>query len=409
MTNPRELGEVRISTPSTTPSTSYADPDTFAASATKIRAMAKPDVSELKRLAEPDTTLQSEAHIIPAPIPTIIEGSAKIEFPLPTAESDTATDDVIALLGACLGGVQAPTSRTYAALGTHSASTIEASGIDDEKVGAAVLVGVRGDGRGNGEVRRITANGTADQISVDPPMKAAPIDTDAIVVSTTVYVDADAAQKYVDALIIDSASLSQHQLLAAVFTSLEVQGMAVGEIPRVLATLTPQAWRAPTADLASLSTDSPEGNLPAGQPGGMFFSDRTSATRTAYAGGLGSVSNMAANRPLEGPNNALGVSKVQDFTRDPMVEFDVDVTIAGNVLASLKADFAAKTAKQLIHQWGHTAQSCTALDIQLAYQREEPSDAEWGGHTAAAVMLRASAVAGSGTALSKSPVRWHFF
>ena len=377
------------------------------------------DASGLEYQSQPSPILQQHILAAPANVPTIKAGSVKFSTYLGGGSANTTANAEATLMSLILGGLASPVGSKTATLdnaGTHTAIKLYSTGFGAKVVaGQAVLVGTRGDGRGNGEVRRITGEGT-DYIDISPALPAAPADNDVCVISHTAYVDVTTTQQYIDLLAIGFESTDVLNMLGCMgsfgFSGLNVGG---GEIPLIDYDLRVAHWREEssggTVDALTPGTamvgSSPPVTL--GQ-GAFILSDAGSTTLKKYKiADLGIAPGITyeAVPDLNGINGIGAYGKVQG-----RATANFSVLIDGSdadILPGLYDDFSASTGKQLIAQFGHVAGKCCAIDMEAFYFDGSPKRAAVGALAALAVTGHADIGASSSTTLTLSPFRAHWF
>lgn len=418
MASPKNIRELRYlsGTTANTAYTAASNAAWAAGTATKLRTTAYDD-SGLEYSSEKDATLETRLFANRAPVPTLRKGSFSFSTYLGAAEADTSANPVATLLSKIMGGIASPTARTYTAddgAGSHTTTSVldDSSGMETEVEGSAILVGTRGDGRGNAEVRRISDNATTDQLDVDMAWAGAPQDGDAIVVATTVYPDPDAAQQYLDFLAIGHATADQRQMLACMATEVSLEGAAPGELPQLNYTIGVSDWQwVASGDRDQLEpTSAPQGNNPPVDRGlaGLYLGDAGSTTRNVFCGANVSIPRIGPSYVevpcLNGLNGQKGYAKVPGDGWECSFDllFDEDMT-------GLYDDFSAGTAKQLMIQFGHAAQGCVALDFPYCYLTMDPKPSELNGLSAVTITVRGQNTTNTSNDLTLAPFKIHFF
>jgi hypothetical protein len=409
MASPRAIRELRYLS-GTTRNTSYTAASNAAwapGTAAKLRPMDY-DASGLVQGSEADTTHQQRFYSRPANIATTRNGSFSFSTYLGAAESDESENPVATLLSKIMGGIASPgaggRSQTLDSSGTHTTTRIFAAGIDsDAAVGQAVLV--------NGEARSITATGS-DYVDLNMALSAAPSDGDTATISTTVYLDEDATQEYLDFLAIGHATADQRQMLACQCTGLELQGLGVGELPKLGYSMGVNDWQwVPSGERDALeSTSASQGNDPPVNRGlgGLFFGDHGSTTRAAVKGAISGIGNLIAYQDVPDHTGANGIGGWQKMpigdgiTASFSMLFDEDMD-------GLYTDFNTPTAKQFIFQLGSTAQKCCAIELQRCYLLATPTETDVSGLQGVEVSVSADEGTTTTNDLTRAALRFHWF
>lgn len=413
---PNRIREVRYlnGTSLNTTFTAASNAAWAAGTATKLRVIDDVDQSSLEYPSEPDPTLESQLYRARAHIPTIRTGSVKFSMFLEGAESDTSANPVATLLSHIMGGIQNPNSARTDAAEASGSSTVVKMTTHSSETGTAILVGTRGDSKGGAEVRVVTDT-NANAVTATMAFPGTPATSDAVVNSTTVFFD-DATQQYIDGLVIGKSTEDQWQWLGGM-GPFSLEGLNPGEIPKVgfdLSVVDHQI--VPAADRDQLEpTSATQGNQPALNRGigGCFIQDNGTTTRAAFK-----IADLVINpnvtfQPIPDPNGVNGLGGWQRVPSEPTFEFTA-ILEGGADPFGWVADFengATSTgmqAKQLLFQFGHTAQRCVAIDFPKAYFDARPTRVEAGGLAAVRVVGHGE-FGTTGTALADSGMRIHFF
>lgn len=396
-----------------------------AGTATKVRMAAMPDFSGLEYKFAENPTIESQHMVGRDPIPTLGDGSFKFSMFLSGANSDATASSLATVMSKIMGGVENPGARTDEAdsSGTHTATRLYAAGIEGNvKPGVGVLVGTRGDGRGEAEARPISAEGT-DFIDVPMAWSAAPNNNDAVVLATTVYYHPEATQDYLHFLAIGHSAEDQQQMLSCM-GGFELSDLAPGEVPMVTFELSCAVWQeVPSGQRDQLEPGTaPSGNIlkPELGRGGFFLQDNGTTTRATFKAANISIDPGVAYVAVPDPNGVNGIGGWQKQFSPPTCEFDLILEGNADPLPGLYDDFAngaaaaGAQAKQLILQWGHTAQRCCMIDFQKFWIDGAPVRSEVGGLAAVKVkghgeFAPMSDPTDADTALANSPMRIHEF
>jgi len=416
MASPSSIREFRFRV-GTTFNTTHAN----AANATHWGANAT-DVTKMRLVAFDDTGLvqdglASEELITrlygrPAPYPGLRVGSMKFSAYLCGAESNVDDSPEATLLSKMMGGIQAPTNARSAVVGASAEMTSVNAALGSANTycsaGMGVLVGVKGDGRGAGEVK-IVSSVDSEAIQFTSVCSGTPIATDALVFSTTIYLDQTATQNYFDTLAIGHATDDQRQTIGGAGT-FGISGTGPGELPKIDVDLTVADHQyAPTGSRSSLAhgTD-PDGNDPAHDRAiGMFqLGDTDSTTRAVYAGGDFAVS---PNVTVEGHPDLNGVNGIGGFQAMPGAPTLEATLLMDEDTEGLVSDFEDRTDKSVVLQYGHTATKCAAVEMPLCHLTALPVPATINNLSGVKISLEAQDDYTSDGELQSSPLRIHLF
>ena len=356
-----------------------------------------------------DPTLQTRLHQKGAPTPGLSKGELTFSTYLTGAETDLTGGAVPNMLRAIVGGRTAPTNArsTTATGGTTTNITLDAAN-SYVVAGQAVLVGVRGDGRGMGEARPINAVGTG-WVGLTFAINAAASSGDALVFSDTIHLDETGNQEYFETLAIGAAAADQRQTIGAGAT-FEVGGMGMGERPTVDVTLAASDHRhVPVSDQSSFTHGTaPSGGTPAFSKAiGLFhMGDHGDTTRTAYKAGDFTFTpglELEEQPDLAGVNGVGGLEQIMTTpTLEATLLYDQD-------MLGLKADFDAQTAKAGLLQLGHEATKAVAIELPKCYVDNLPEDAVIGNLAGVKVMVHGTEDFVDGDELASSVFKIHMF
>ena len=377
-----------------------------AGTATKLGITAYSESLEHEAVDDPEMQTDVRAH--PGVIPTIKSGSFDFSIHAGCAESDEAANPEATLLSKVLGGIDSPAARTYAASGSHTTTTVQATNINNETAGALIVIGARGDGRGNGEARIVTAV-AANQLTFIPAVSAAPEDDDQVLILTTVYYDEDADQQYLDFLSIGHATADQKQMAGCVATKAELTGSTPGEVPQFSFSMTPGDWQyVPSGERDQLEPGTaPSRNDPPVDRGlgGFFMGNWGASPRTAFDGSGPTVPNLAPNMasvPSQNGVNGMGgwckVPAGDGFTATFSLLYDEDM------LSLYDDDFVGQTWKYLIMQFGHSAEGVFVVAFPKCKIVGKPRPTELNGLSAVEITVRADWHLTGSTDLQQSPI-----
>lgn len=407
MASPKALRELRYLS-GTTRNTTYTAADDAAwapGTATKLRPMDFDD-SGLVMGSEADTTHQQRFYSRPANIATTRGGSFSFSTYFGAAESDATANPVATLLSKIMGGIELPTTRSYTldSSGVHTTTRLYATGINsDAVIGQGVLV--------NGEARSITAT-ASNYVDLNMALSAAPSDDDVATLATTVYLDEDATQEYLDFLAIGHATADQRQMLACQCTGLEVQGLGVGELPKLSYTMSVNDWQwVPSGDRDQMEpTSASQGNDPPVNRGlgGLFFGDYGVTTRAAVKGTIGGVSNLIAYQDVPDHTGANGIGGWQKMPMGDGIQASFSLLFDED-MGGLHDDFVNQTAKQFIFQMGSTAQKCAAIELQRCYLAAAPVSTEVNGLQGVEISVTGDEGSTTTSDLTRAALRVHYF
>jgi hypothetical protein len=399
-----------------------------AGNATKLRCQTL-DLSNLLYAQEPDETLESILHAGRAPIPTLRTGNVQFSMYLEGALAAATANPLATLLSKIMGGIANPTANrtdTFTDVGASDSGTLNDATLDGETIpGQGLLIGTKGDGLGDGEVRSILVE-SASTCELNMTLQAQPANGTTIVIATTVYLR-NTTQEYLDFLAIGQHANDQVQTIGGM-GGFSFSGLNPGEKPMVEFDIPVADWQLPaSADRASLDTSTDaSGNAPAmGRGmGGFFLSDvpsTTAVTRNTHAITDLSINPNISYVPLPGPN---GVNNIQGWVRVPSLptaEFTILAENSADVAPGLYDDFANEatasnaTAKQVMFQFGHAQGRCAAIEFPKCYVTGSLPIVDAGELVGWRCTLTAAAMNvphdedTAATALLNSPMRIHFF
>ncbi|MHC4619701.1 MAG: hypothetical protein ACYTEQ_18300 [Planctomycetota bacterium] len=412
MGSPQSLREVRVIV-KTGMSNSYVNAAKDAwntTNATKYRPFSV-DLSGLVKPGIEDTSLQTRKHAKPAPIPGLAAGTAQFSVPFGGVGSIIdSTDGAVTLLKASIGSHESPgLARSGVTVGTSTASNIAINAANfNVKAGQAILVGVAGDGAGEGEVKVAQAIDGVNGILIRPACLSAPAAGTALVCSTTVYFNEDATQQYVDTLFLGHATADQRQTIGGV-VQVGVSSMGLGELPQVDCEvmsadnrLVPANERATGMDHDAAPTG---GDPPVGGVGLLHVADYSGTERTRRAGGSFALETGITYEPKPNPAGPNGIG---DWCRLPGVpRFTVNL-LTDEDEPGLDADAAAKTNKTLLYQMGRTSR-CVAIEMAKCHLVDRPVEATEGSLSAVACTFEGDEQYVEGDALNSAVMRFHVF
>jgi len=388
MPGPSAIRELRYKAGSSITS-AFTDLDQAAwapGTATKLRITGF-DASGLTYEAAEDATLQDRMYGAPNNIPTLQKGEIKFNTYLGSGSSDTDENPICTLMGAVIGDTESPTTNKTVDLdssGVHTATRLYSSGVEAYcEPGMAVLVGVRGDGRGDGRVGVIEDTGS-DYIDLKFGLPGAPSDGDAIVISHTAYLTDQSTQKFLDFAAIGYNEASDQLNVIGCQGTFTLSGLAPGELPQCEWIFMARDYREESSQgsVDQLEpTSAALGNRPPVNKGvGCFqFNDASGSTmKTFHISDLGIEPNVTYE-PVPSPCGANGIATWQRVPGRPGASFNVTLDDSdSDVMPGLHDDFLNGTAKWLVAQFGHTAERCCAIEMQNFYLDAAPTRVDIG-------------------------------
>jgi hypothetical protein len=419
MASPNNLRELRYYSSSTFNSGAFTD-----ASSAKWDPSANTDIIKLRTTAyddsgiehqsEPDPTLQVNVYGRPANLTTIQAGTFTFSTFVGARYAGANTDSppIATLLSKLCGELDAATADDA----IEAASTSTVLNLTGHSIGKgqAVMVGTRGDARGNAEIREVLDT-TANTVTLNMALSAAPSASDVVRIATTVSLNDAATQEYQDFLAIGHASNDQRQMFGCV-GSFELAAASTSELPQFNFTMTPaQHQWVPDGELDAFQpATAAEGRNPPIDRGlgGFFLQDNGTTTRAVLKGGnieLPAFLNFIPVPDLNGINGIGGFQVappengiVCSFT----LLFDEDMD-------GLHADYIASTggtAKQLLVQYGNEAGKCFAFSIPKGFIDVAPVPEDMNGLRAVRVTMHAEDQSDlGGDSRSQSAIRFHWF
>jgi len=323
------------------------------------------DVSKLVHQGIESKVLTRRMHEAPAAKEGLSASELPISIPLGMGSADTTAPFEATLLSAFFGGLASPTVKTHVVAASPAPSATGWTSEADHGLspGMAVLV--------NGEVRRVATCPTTTSLTLEMALSAAPAHDDVVVNSHTVYLDPTATQSYLDLLGIGYHAEDQFQCLRCM-GPVKFSGLGAGEEPSMdLALTVPQWQEVPAADRDQLEPSTApngSGQAPTSRAlGGFFMGDWGSTTRAAVESadwsidpGLQFVYKADANY-----ENRMGACKRVGGKVSGSITVYIDLDYG------LHADFPA-TDKQMLWQFGNTAQACVAITIPRARLKSKP-------------------------------------
>jgi hypothetical protein len=339
--------------------------------AIKLKAVSY-DGSGLTQEGLDDETLQSRLFSTPSKVPGLRKGNFSFSTYMTGAYSNVTATEELNLLRDAMGGVQNPTTtRSHVAEGGGSVINVPLSSANSYCVaGQALLCGTKADGRGNGEVKVIHSV-DANSIVLGTQLNSALSAGDAIVISSTAFLDEDAGQRYIDSVVVGHGTADQQATIGGV-PKPTFSGMTPGELPKIdwEVDVTDWKWIPPNERTSLTPARSPRGGNPAQNKGiGMIqIADNGSNARHVFKGAELTVAPNTTYEEIPDLSGVNGIGGFQKQAGTPTFEF----TALVDEDFGLVADFEDSTAKSLMFQMGHTATKCCAIEMQKAYLDSAP-------------------------------------
>lgn len=363
------------------------------------------DASALVHEGIENTQVQTSLFDSSANVPGLRTGEAKLGMYLGKGSSDTTAPFMATLLSKFFGNIANPTAKTDLCEADCTTTVLNVTG-HGMSAGQAVLVGTRGDARGEGEVRLIKST-TTDTITLSMALSGAPSASDALVFSHTVYLDADATQAYIDFLAIGSETEDQVQGIGCM-GSVTFTGLSLGEIPGAeFSLMAADNQQVPAGERDSIDTSDGYGEEAPASKGlsGFFLQDQASSTRTAFQCANFSVDPSLTYEAIPDMNGVNGIGGWKKVGKSPMTT--MDLLIDQDV--GLFDDFSSSTAKQLVVQYGATADNCIAFSFPYLYLTKSPTRGAINSLDSISVEMRAKKYSSGSDNLGKSPMAIHWF
>jgi len=315
-----------------------------------------------KQAGIPSAVMQQRIGGRPHHLLGLDEGNLEMGIYAGRGSADTTAPAEATLLAAFLGGLASPSTKTDTVEAGSTATSINCTAHGMSR-GMAVLI--------NGEVRRLGAV-TTDSYALQMALSSVPSEGDAIVNSHTVYHDESATQDYLDLLAIGHNAEDQYQYLGAM-GGFGLEGIGLGELPELVFDLRyAQKQVVPAAQRDQLEPgEAAEGlSAPAGKEhGGLYFGNWGSTTAQLFSGGNWNINPGLVFEMIENRNYANGIGGWKLVDVLPTFSFVTHVDSD----YGLYADWAAKQHKQLLFQFGSTAQNCFAVSLPRCCMDSEPA------------------------------------
>lgn len=410
MASPKALREFRALTTTFQEAHTNAATDTWTA-ATKYRVVDYDDSGCVREGIE-DASLETRMYTKRANIPGLATGTLKFSVYTGGATTDTTACAGAVLANVILSGIQAPTNARTGAVGAGTSTVVNVlmtSANTYAVPGMAVLVGTKGDGKGNGEVKPIIA--TDDTwLLLGVACNAAPEAADPLVFSTTVYPDEDATQMYLSTLALGHATADQKQTISC-FGKMGISGLGSTEPPRLDFELTATDHQTCAANARATISHSnvASGTDPAFNKGigSCQLGDYASNARSIVKSGEFSVDPGMAYEAIPSLGGMNGIGGAQKIPSVPMAEFTL---LWDEDMPGLRDDFEASTAKRCIMQFGHTAAKTFAVELTKAYLDVEPTSQAIGALAGVRIKMHGSEDYNQGaTDLNRAGLKLHWF
>ena len=344
--------------------------------------------------------------------PGLRTGEMKWSMYADGAPSDVAPGDVGDFLEAAMGGMANPTNaRSMVATGTCSTTNFTAKSADTYVVpGQAALIGSKGDGKGGGEVKIITAVDSGG-FQYYPACAGAPASGDTAVFSSAAYLDEDATQKYVDTLRIGSDSADQKQTVGGALT-VEIEGTAAGELPILTFTsmVADHQYVEAAGDRAAFDHAAAAGGEDPAHDRAIGLVHIGDAQATARTSRKVSGVTITPNLELIAQPEPGGVNGIGGWVKGGGVPEAECSILFDQDMPGLANDYNVGTAKSVIFQFGHEATKTIAFVMPSCYLADLPIREDADGLTAVKIKLRADEDYDAGnTDLNRSAMVIHRF
>jgi len=365
------------------------------------------DTTGLVQEGIPNPELQTNLSARPANVPGLRMGSLKFNTSVGSANASTTINPVATVCDLVLGGSSSPATTYQDDVEGSSTSTNIKMTSHGQVVGQCGLFGVRGDGDGEGEIRRINVIDSANDYTVYPAIADAPATSVDVWNAQQAYFDASTTQEYLDFKVIKLDDATPHQLSAigCQVAGLKVVQTGVGELVQFEWEFNVADWdwelvgdkATRETDQTNLSGNAPPFDLSIGQ---SLITNASGGTRQQFK--IANVTFDTGINYLKCPDFA-GVNGVGGWTKGPSIasgSFDI---LSDQDLPGLDADWDAGTAKHIILQWGHTTTNTFGIICQNAYLTDKPNPTEVDGFLAHTVKFHCSNGANVTTALDQAP------
>jgi len=375
-----KLGELWYVNRSTTKTASFVTsvPTQIAAS-TKLRAF-DVDLAGLKSEIAEDQSLRDSFQSDPPPTVVRRTGSFSFKMYLEGGSDSTSPLTVATLLGAVMGGIRSPTAISDAAEAASTTILINAAahGMEENEL---VLVGTKGDTRGDGQVVPIADASNADHYDLALALPVAPAALDVLKNGHSIFIDWT-VESYQDFVFVGSHfgtgatdDPDQIQMIRCSATA-SFGGFEEGA-PWVQFNYQVGDWqfvayanRALTPAYATSSSGKDPTNDMTG--GSFILQDNGTTTRNAIPAVIDSIDlGMKLQKIVDHnySNSIGGWKKVPaDRGAGPRIAFTAYWAQIAD-MPGLYSDGNAGTAKQVLAQFGTVAQNVAAFYVQRGHIR----------------------------------------
>lgn len=326
------------------------------------------DDAGLKQEGFPDDNLKTRLFDAGAPTPGLSRGTYKMSFRGLGSYANTDPTPEQILMNAVCSGIALPTTNRNVAIAAGSSTTIIniATCNSFMRPGQALLIGRKGDGKGNGEVKPILeCNAGAAILAI--ACNAAPAENDPAVISTSIWPDEDGTQTYIEHLAIGAATDDQKQTVGGQ-GKMGFSGLGMSERPTLDLDMTAADWRTcPTDSRASLQhAVSPQrGTVTFGKGIGLcHVGDYNTATRASFKYAEVSHDPGLAYAEVPGPGGVNGVEGWEKVKGNPKTTLTL---LYDEDMPGLASDFGNGQAKHILIQHGHEMGKCFAIEQRKSY------------------------------------------
>jgi hypothetical protein len=330
---------------------------------------------------------------------------------LPGGQADTSADPAVTLLGAVMGGLEAPAvaSDLAEAAGTVTLTNLTSHTFKENQI---LLAGVEDDAAGDGKCVPIDDASNANYVTHPLALPVAAGENDVMKAGTTLYVD-EANESYQDFLFIGSHVGSsgtddsdQIQCIGCSGTAV-LGGFGPGETPFVEFTFMVGEWQwVNYADQASLShTSAVQGGDPVSnaEEGQLQIQDNGTTTRRTVCGGDIEIDLGFELVPIvcANANNGVGGWKKVRTDQGPTLSVSAYWANLADMPGSYN-DFINGTAKQVLYQIGSAVNETVCFYMQNAYTQAVDPAARIELERNTAIRLTFEADSGNATLLATS-------
>lgn len=326
-----------------------------------------------------DGSIQSMHDGNPPPIGTIRSGTIKWKQWLEGGANNTTATTLAALLGsgAVLGGKHDPPAASDLDEGSGTATQLQLTSHGQEE-NAMCLVGVAGDGGGDGRLGVIEDASNANVVDLQLALPAAAAVSAVVQWGHTLYMD-PSVEQYIDVLFIGSDAGSgatddpdQFQCIGCSCSSLVFGGLAAGEKPYVEMEFQVSDWQwVNNADKATIShTQAKAGGDPVSNAAGGSFQIQDAGTTTRNALGCDELAiewpiNLVKYTDKNYSNDCGG------YVKHPAGPAIIRATVYWDDVADMPGLYTDSTgtevAKQVQVQMGRVAAGCVGFYAQRCF------------------------------------------